>query len=126
MANFALIKQNIVIAVIVIDNEVITNNGIEVEQLGIDFIDSLNIPYDYDTARQTSYNSNTRNKYAGIGDTWDETNNVFISPRPFSNWILNENFKWEAPMPYPNDNKSYVWVNNEWKEFNFNNYHNKT
>ena len=123
MANFALIKNNIVIAVIVIDNNVITNNGSEVEQLGIDFIDTLNIKgvYDYDTVRQTSYNSNTRNKYAGIGDTWDETNNVFISPRPFSDWTLNENFKWEAPIPYPNDNKSYVWVNNEWKEFNFNN-----
>ena len=63
MANFALLKNNIVIAVIVIDNEVITNNGIEVEQLGIDFIDSLNIKniYDYDTIRQTSYNSNFRN-----------------------------------------------------------------
>ena len=123
MANFALIKNNIVIAVIVIDNNVITNNGSEVEQLGIDFIDTLNIKgvYDYDTVRQTSYNSNTRNKYAGIGDAWDETNNVFISPKPFSDWTLNENFKWEAPMPYPNDNKSYVWINNEWKEFNFNN-----
>jgi hypothetical protein len=43
MANFALIKDSIVIAVIVIDNEVITNNGIEVEQLGIDFIDSLKL-----------------------------------------------------------------------------------
>ena len=84
-------------------------------------IDSLNIPYDYDTARQTSYNSNTRNKYAGIGDTWDETNNVFISPKPFSDWTLNENFKWEAPTTYPNDGKHYVWVNSEWKEFNFNN-----
>ena len=123
MANFALIKNNIVIAVIVIDNNVITNNGSEVEQLGIDFIDTLNIKgvYDYDTVRQTSYNSNTRNKYAGIGDTWDETNNVFISPRPFSDWTLNENFKWEAPIPYPNDGKHYVWVNNEWKEFTFNN-----
>ena len=39
MAHFALIKQNIVIGVIVIDNETITVNGIEVEQLGIDFID---------------------------------------------------------------------------------------
>ena len=91
MANFALIKNNIVIAVIVIDNNVITNNGSEVEQLGIDFIDTLNIKsiYDYNTVRQTSYNSNTRNKYAGIGDTWDETNNVFISPKPFSDWTLN-------------------------------------
>ena len=121
MAHFALIKNNIVIAVIVIDNNVITNNGSEVEQLGIDFIDLLNIPYDYDKVRQTSYNSNTRNKYAGIGDTWDEINNVFISPRPFSDWTLNENFKWEAPILYPNDNKSYVWINGEWTEFTFNN-----
>ena len=123
MAHFALIKQNIVMAVIVVDNEILLSNGIEVEQLGIDFIDSLNIKgvYDYDKVRQTSYNSNTRNKYAGIGDTWDETNNVFISPRPFSDWTLNENFKWEAPIPYPNDNKSYVWINGEWTEFTFNN-----
>ena len=123
MANFALIKNNIVIAVIVIDNNVITNNGSEVEQLGIDFIDTLNIKsiYDYNTVRQTSYNSNTRNKYAGIGDAWDETNNVFISPRPFSDWTLNEHFKWEAPTPYPNDSKHYVWVNGKWEEFTFNN-----
>ena len=123
MAHFALIKQNVVIGVIVIDNETITVNGSEVEQLGIDFIDSLNIKgvYDYDKVRQTSYNSNTRNKYAGIGDTWDETNNVFISPRPFSDWTLNENFKWEAPTPYPNDDKHYVWVNGVWTEFTFNN-----
>ena len=123
MAHFALIKQSIVIGVILIDNETITVNGSEVEQLGIDFIDSLNIKgvYDYDKARQTSYNSNTRNKYAGIGDTWDETNNVFISPRPFSDWTLNENFKWEAPIPYPNDGNHYVWVNGDWQEFTFNN-----
>ena len=123
MAHFAFIKNNIVIGVIVIDNETITVNGSEVEQLVIDFIDSLNIKgvYDYDKVRQTSYNSNTRNKYAGIGDTWDETNNVFISPRPFSGWTLNENFKWEAPIPYPNDGNHYVWINGEWIEFTFNN-----
>jgi len=123
MAHFALIKQNIVVAVIVVDNEILLSNGVEVEQLGIDFIDLLNIKgvYDYDKVRQTSYNSNTRNKYAGIGDTWDETNNVFVSPRPFSDWTLNENFKWEAPISYPNDNKAYVWVNGEWTEFTFNN-----
>jgi hypothetical protein len=43
MANFALIKNNIVIAVIVVDNEKLLSNGVEVEQLGVDFIDSLNI-----------------------------------------------------------------------------------
>jgi len=119
MANFALIKENIVIAVIVIDNEVITNNGIEVEQLGIDFIDSLNIKsiYDYDAIKQTSYNSNFRNTYAGIGFTYDSVNDVFISPKPYEDWIL-VNYKWEAPIPYPSDNKMYSWNNNKWNLIN--------
>lgn len=118
MANFALIKESIVIAVIVIDNEVITNNGIEVEQLGIDFIDSLNIKsiYDYDSIKQTSYNSNFRNIYAGIGCTYDSVNDVFIDPKPFENWVL-ENYHWVAPIPYPSDGKSYTWDVNSWKEF---------
>lgn len=119
MANFALIKENIVIAVIVIDNEVITNNGIEVEQLGIDFIDSLNIKsiYDYDAIKQTSYNSNFRNTYAGIGFTYDSVNDVFISPKPYEDWVL-VNYKWEAPIPYPNDDKQYFWNNNQWNLIN--------
>ena len=29
---------------------------------------------------QTSYNANFRNKYAAIGDTYDETNDIFVSP----------------------------------------------
>ena len=119
MANFALIKESIVIAVIVIDNEVITNNGIEIEQLGIDFINSLNIKsiYDYDTIKQTSYNSNFRNIYAGIGFTYDSVNDVFITPKPYEDWIL-VNFKWEAPIPYPSDGKMYFWNNNQWNLIN--------
>jgi hypothetical protein len=117
MANFALIKENIVIAVIVIDNEKLISNGVEIEQLGIDFIDSLNIKsiYDYDTIRQTSYNSNFRNTYAGIGFTYDSVNNVFISPKPFEDWTLVD-FKWTAPIPYPNDGGHYVWKNGDWEE----------
>jgi hypothetical protein len=117
MANFALIKESIVIAVIVIDNEVITNNGIEVEQLGVDFINSLNIDYDFDTIKQTSYNSNFRNTYAGIGFTYDSVNNVFIAPKPYEDWIL-VNYKWEAPIPYPSDDKQYFWNDNKWNLIN--------
>ena len=119
MANFALIKESIVIAVIVIDNEVITNNGIEVEQLGVDFIDSLNIKgiYNYDTIKQTSYNYNFRNVYAGIGFTYDSVNDVFISPKPYEDWILVD-FKWEAPIPYPSDDKHYFWNDNKWNLIN--------
>jgi len=30
---------------------------------------------------QTSYNANFRGKYAGIGDTYDEVNDVFAGPQ---------------------------------------------
>jgi len=117
MANFALIKQNIVIAVIVVDNEKLISNEFEIEQLGVNFIESLNIKsiYDYDTIKQTSYNSNFRNIYAGIGFTYDSVNDVFIAPRPFEDWILVD-FKWEAPIPYPSDGKHYFWKNGDWEE----------
>jgi hypothetical protein len=29
---------------------------------------------------KTSYNSNIRGKYAAIGDTYDEVNDIFVSP----------------------------------------------
>jgi len=119
MANFAFINsQNIIIGINSINNSDITINNSENEQLGIDFLtNEINITTIYPNCvliRQTSYNSNFRNKYAGLGDTWDETNNVFISPKPFEDWVLNNNFKWEAPINYPNDDDSYVWENNEW------------
>jgi hypothetical protein len=79
MAHFAEIKNNTVCQIIVINNEVITdNNGIEQEQLGVDFCKSL---YGEDTNWiQTSYNGNIRGKYAGIGDTYDSVNDVFVAP----------------------------------------------
>ena len=123
MANFAFINsQNIVIGVNSINNSDITINNSENEQLGIDFLtNEIKIKTIYPNCvliRQTSYNSNFRNKYAGLGDTWDEINNVFISPKPFDDWVLN-NFKWVAPISYPNDGDSYAWENNEWGKLIF-------
>ena len=123
MANFAFINsQNIVIGVNSINNSDITSNNSENEQLGIDFLtNEIKIKTIYPNCvliRQTSYNSNFRNKYAGLGDTWDEINNVFISPKPFEDWVLN-NFKWVAPINYPNDGDSYAWENNEWVKLIF-------
>jgi hypothetical protein len=120
MANFAFINsQNIVIGINSINNSDITINNSENEQLGIDFLtNEINITTIYPNCvliRQTSYNSNFRNKYAGLGDTWDETNNVFISPKPFDDWTLVD-FKWTAPIPYPNDGNHYVWKNGDWEE----------
>jgi hypothetical protein len=79
MAHFCKVEGGVVRQVIVINNEVITNNkGKEVEQLGIDFCKSL---YGEDTEwLQTSYNGTFRGKYAGVGDLYDPTLNIFKSP----------------------------------------------
>lgn len=37
---------------------------------------------------QTSYNANIRGKFAGIGDTYDEANDVFVTPEPVLDNII--------------------------------------
>ena len=71
--------------------------------------------------KRTSYNGNYRKNYAGIGHTYDPERDAFIAPKPYTKWILNEETcRWEAPVPYPTDDKRYVWNNNqgEWEEYN--------
>jgi len=51
-----------------------------------------------------------RKNYAGIGYTYDETRDAFISPKPFDSWILNEDScLWEAPVAMPDDDQMYTW-----------------
>ena len=109
MAHFAkLDSNNIVENVIVISNEMLEDSeGNEVEQLGIDFCKNL---YGENTNWvQTSYNSNIRKQYAGVGYNYDETNDVFIISKPYDSWTLNSDFDWSPPTPYPSGNKSYNW-----------------
>lgn len=119
MAYFAKLGTgNIIETVISINNSVITDsNGIEQEQLGLDFINKL-----YNTRdvwKKTSYNTkagkyynldNTlgdqskafRKNYAGIGYQYDQQRDAFIPPKPYQSWILNEDTcLWESPIPYP-------------------------
>ena len=69
--------------------------------------------------KRTSYNGNIRKNYAGIGFTYDVQRDAFIPPKPYSSWLLNEQTcRWDAPVAYPNDNKKYIWNEQEknWKE----------
>jgi hypothetical protein len=110
MAHFAqLDENNIVTQVIVVhNNELLDENGVENESKGVAFCKSL---YGWNTNwAQTSYNGNIRKNYAGIGYTYDQTRDAFISPQPFPSWVLNEdNCQWQAPTPMPTDGKLYRW-----------------
>jgi hypothetical protein len=68
---------------------------------------------------QTSYNTHggqhpegrpLRKNYAGIGYTYDRQRDAFIPPKPYASWTLDEDTcLWNAPVPYPNDDKRYNW-----------------
>jgi hypothetical protein len=73
MAHYAFLDSNNVVT------EVIT--GIDETEL----IEGLHPEIWYgnfrnQTCKRTSYNANIRGKYAGIGDTYDAVNDIFVSP----------------------------------------------
>jgi hypothetical protein len=117
MAHFAkLDTDNNVLAVHVVNNDVITVNGIESEQAGIDFLTNL---YGYTLWKQTSYNGNIRGTYAGVGYTYNPDEDIFITPQPYPSWTRSGSF-WNPPTPRPEDDKFYTWDEDSltWIEIN--------
>jgi len=113
MAHFAKINNGIVEQVIVAEPEFFNT-----------FVDSSPgqwIQTSYNTRGGIHYNPETgepsedqskalRKNYAGLGFTYDATRDAFILPKPYTSWILNEETCiYEAPVPYPEDDKRYRW-----------------
>lgn len=103
MSHFAKVCDGIVVNVIVAEKEFFDT-----------FVDTS--PGEW---IQTSYNTYggqhpegrpLRKNYAGIGFTYDREKDAFIPPQPYASWLLDEETcLWNAPTPYPNDEKLYVW-----------------
>lgn len=109
MAHFAkLDENNIVTQVIVVSNDVLLKeDGTESEEKGIKF---LNETFGHAKWVQTSINSNFRKNYAGKGDYYNEYKDAFIRPKAYDSFIFNEETCiWEPPIPYPDDEKLYIW-----------------
>lgn len=107
MAHFAqLDDNNVVTQVIAVANEELLDNGVESEDKGIAFCQSLFSG----NWKQTSYNNNIRVRYAGIGYTYDAERDAFIESQPYPSWVLNEELLiWDSPVAMPDDGKKYYW-----------------
>ena len=126
MAQYAeLNENNEVIYIIHLDNEVITDqNGEQNELLGIDH---LHRHHGDDRKWVRSYSqseTNLRNKNACLGDTYREDLDMFISPPPYPSWSLNEDIgEWEPPIPEPKltkeqENSNTYYYGYNWDEEN--------
>lgn len=119
MAHFVKLDENNIVENVIVVNNYDCNGGEypTADEQGNIFCNKL-IPGRW---IQTSYNSNFRHIYAGIGYYYDEVNDVFIAPKPYPSWHLNENFDWQAPIEMPNnfcywDEDSLSWIEYEIKK----------
>lgn len=108
MAHFAeLDENNTVLQVIVVhNNELKGANGVEYENKGIQFCETL---FGHANWKQTSYNHNIRKQFAGTGYTYDQDKDVFVAPQPYPSWSLDDNSDWQPPTPMPEDDNLYSW-----------------
>ena len=100
MAHYAwLDENNIVVNVTVGVDETELINGLDTETF-YSQATGYNI-------KRTSYNNRIRKQYAGIGFFYDADADVFIAPRPYLSWSLDENFNWQAPTQMPIEGEWY-------------------
>ena len=94
MSHFAKIDKDNIVTEIVVTEQDFINSG----KVGDSFL-----------WVQTSYNNSFRKQYAGIGYTYDKANDVFIKPKPYASWTLDDNHDWQPPTAMPDDGKEYDW-----------------
>lgn len=101
MAHFAeLDDNNTVLRVMVVnDSDTADEDGNEVESVGQQYLTDLF----GGTWVQTSYTGSMRRRYAGTGSIYDPDADIFLNPKPFPSWVLDENTEWKAPISMPGD-----------------------
>ena len=108
MAHFAKLGINSkVLAVhVVSDNDCLNASGVEDEEVGRQFMERI---HNWPLWKKTSYNTSGgqhknggtpfRGNYAGIGMTYDEDNDIFISKKPYASWVLDvPSASWKSPI----------------------------
>ena len=109
MAHYAFLNENNIVTEVIVGKD---EGSVNWEQQYGSFTGQL--------CKRTSYNTlggkhllggtPFRKNYGGIGYTYDEGRDAFISKKPYNSWVLNEDTcHWEAPTAYPDDGKQYTW-----------------
>lgn len=113
MEYFALVEDGTVTNVLVVPDEHRDDGSSYLNGLGLEG-EWVRTSYDTSAGQHASGGVPLRFNYAGVGYSYDEVRDAFIPPRPYPSWVLDESTcLWDAPVPYPNDDKFYVWDESE-------------
>ena len=111
MAHYAFLNMNNIVTEVIVGKDE-TDGNLNWEL----YYQSLR----FQVCKRTSYNTQKgvhvlggtpfRKNFAAIGYTYDENRDAFIPPKPYANWILDdETCTWNAPVAYPTDDNDYIW-----------------
>ena len=108
MAHYAKlgINSKVISVEVVADKDCQNASGVEDEEVGRQFLERI---HSWPLWKKTSYNTAggqhkdggtpLRGNYAGIGMTYDEDNDIFISKKPYASWTLNvAEARWQSPI----------------------------
>ena len=110
MAHYAKLGANnkVINVEVVADKDCRNADGVEDEEVGRQFLERI---HGWPLWKKTSYNTAGnkhssgdhskafRGNYAGIGMTYDEDNDIFISKKPYASWVLNTaEARWQSPV----------------------------
>ena len=110
MAHFAKIENGTVTQVIVAEQDFISTGALGDPAGWVQTSYNTRGGVHYGADGQPDDAPALRANYAGVGYTYDETNDVFYAPQPYPSWTLNNTtWIWESPVPIPEDDKRYQW-----------------
>lgn len=105
MAHYAKIKNGVVTQVIVAEADFFETfvDDTPGKWLQTSYNTKGGVHYQADGVTPSSDQTKAfRKNYPHIGWTYDSVNDAFVSPKPFSSWVLNTTTgEWEAPVDYP-------------------------
>lgn len=110
MAHFAQIDENNIVQQILVVSD-------EQQHRGNDYL-SIDLGLGGQWV-QTSYNGTIRKMFAGVGYSYNQELDIFLPPKPFNSWVLNETKgEWESPIQRPEEVEGMVFMwdedNQEW------------
>jgi len=110
MSHFAKIENGTVTQVIVAEPDFISTGALGDPASWVQTSYNTRGGIHYGADGQPDGGEALRANYAGIGYTYDKTNDVFYAPQPYPSWTISAPaWTWTAPTPYPTDGAQYTW-----------------
>lgn len=118
MAHYAYIDENNIVTQVIVgrDEEDLPEGVASWEEYFSSKGKGRALRTSYNTIKNTHLQGGTpfRGNFATVGGTYDEALDVFLAPKPYNSWVLNEDcYCWEPPIAYPEDDGG---VMHDWNE----------